>query len=529
MRLPLSRRTFTFGVVGLGLALALTPQPAAAQPPDPGDKIPLNLDEFATNLHAAYKGKCVGYGFAIYKNGQLVRDGAGGMARVVSDAPSRKFDSDTRIDIASCSKLLTTITTLRELDQAKLKPTELIYKHLPKSWDVHPSIKTITFEQLLAHRSGLKPVGDTSRDLGKVNLYLKETIKAGVSDSEKKFNYENVNFGLCRVLVSYVRDRERMEKVENDPKKFDQAVADCFIDLMRADVITPAGMSNKISLDTWDATPQKPETLFYDFANPKDGLKNQDSTLVCGAGGWWMNAKELAAVCSALDRGKLLSSTLAATQREKRLGMFGVAGRLGTYYWHNGSGGGVKTAKANFMMFPGGVQVAVVVNSGNNTFTDDQKKLIAKAFDDACLQADLTVKSFKPGDAKYDGDFLTVPFSMTVANAGKGDTDAKCFAGVEYKDKYIWVGSVPELKPGGTKVLTGTIKIKDTKRELVGKTIYLTGVADPWIQAADTSVPDYASIRESDEKNNESNRVAVKVPGVLPETPTGLVPPSRKK
>jgi Beta-lactamase len=463
----------------------------------------------------------------VYKNGHLVRDGAGGMARVASDAPAVKFNPGTRIDIASCSKLLTAITTLKELDRAKLKPTELIHKHLPKSWAVHPSIKTITFEQLLAHRSGLKPKGDKSRELGKANVYLKETMKAGVSDPEKKFDYENMNFALCRVLVSYVRDRERMEKTEGDPKKFDRAVADCFVGLMRSDVTIPAGLSDKISLDTWDATPQNPGTLSYDFANPKDGLANQDSTLVCGAGGWWMNAKELAAVVSALDRGKLLSPALTATQRDKRLGMFGVAGRLGTYYWHNGSGGGAKTSKANFMMFPSGVQVAVVVNSGSNTF-GDQKKLITKAFDDACLQADLTVKAFKPGDAKYDGDVLTVPFTMTVANTGKGDTDARCFAGVEYKGKVVWVGSVPELKPNGTKVLNGTVKIKDPKRELIGKTIFLSGVADPWVQAADTNVPDYATIRESDEKNNESQRVAVKVPRAIPSTSGGLVPMTRK-
>jgi CubicO group peptidase (beta-lactamase class C family) len=513
------------------LAVALVAVPAApvpAQPPAAGDTSTLNLDEFAANLHAAHKGKCVGYGFAVYKDGKLVRDGGSGMARVASDAPARSFDSSTRVDIASCSKLLTAITVLHELERRNMKVTEPIHKHLPKSWPVHESIRSITFEELLAHKSGLKKVGEASKEAGKASDFMKAVLKAGVSDPKKAYNYENVNYTLCRILVPYLRDRAAFEKLEDEPVKFDKAVADCFADLVRKDVFKPAGLSDAISLFTWDATPQKPETLFYDFADPKNGARNKDNTIDSGAGGWWMNARELAAVCSALERFKLVSNHAVLVMRLKQLGLYQVKGKYGTYYWHNGSGSGNVTAKSNFMTFPDGVQVAVVTNSGNNGFADSQKDLIVKAYEDACLQADLVVKAFKPGAAKYDGDFLTVPFTMTVANVGKGDTDAVSFAAVRHGDAIVWSGTTPELKAGGTKEFTGVAKLKDPKRELAGKSVYLVGVADARIAAGDTSTPDYAKVRESDEKNNESEKTEVKVPVTTPKGPDGAAPPKRK-
>lgn len=519
-------RSFLTG--GLLAALLCAPAPAAAQPPPAGDKSTLNLDEFAAHLHAAHKGKCVGYGFAIYKDGQLVRDGAGGMARVNSDAPGRAFEPTTRVDVASCSKLLTAITVMKELDRKGLKATEPIYKHLPKSWEVHPTIKTITFEQLLAHKSGLKKMGDSSKEPGKATDFLRLMMKSPISDPAKKYDYENANYALCRVLVPYLVDRSSMEKLESDEKKFDRAVADCFADTVKRDVFKPAGLSDGIALETWDATPQKPETLFYDFANPKNGVKNKSNHMDAGAGGWWINARELAAVCSALERFKLVDNHGLLVMRTKELGMYQVKGKYGTYYWHNGSGGGTATAKSNFMTFPDGVQMAIVTNSGNNAFDDSQKDLIVKAYEDARLQADLVVKAFDPGAAKYDGDFLTVPFKMTVANVGKGDTDATSFAAVRYGDKVVWSGSTPELKAGGTKEFSGTVKIKDEKRALIGKTIHLVGVADARIVAGDTSVPPYANVRESDEKNNESKSEPVKVPGAVPRVPGGAAPPKAK-
>ncbi|MBY0459717.1 MAG: hypothetical protein K2V38_20555, partial [Gemmataceae bacterium] len=73
-RFPISRRALA--VSALVVALVAAPAaPVSAQPPPAGEKSNLNLDEFAANLHAAHKGKCVGYGFAIYKDGKLVRDG----------------------------------------------------------------------------------------------------------------------------------------------------------------------------------------------------------------------------------------------------------------------------------------------------------------------------------------------------------------------------------------------------------------------------------------------------------------------
>lgn len=241
-----------------------------------------------------------------------------------------------------------------------------------------------------------------------------------------------------------------------------------------------------------------------------------------------MNARELAAVCSALERSKLVSNHAVLVMRTKQLGLYQVKGTYGTYYWHNGSGSGNVTAKSNFMAFPDGVQAAVVTNSGNDGFADSQKDLVVKAYEDARLQADLVVKAFKPGAAEYDGDLLTVPFSMTVANVGTGDTDTVSVAAVCHGDAVVWSGTTPELKAGGTKEFTGVAKIRDPKRESAGKSVPLVGVAGARIVAGDTSVPGYANVRESDEKNNESEKAEVKVPVTTPKGPDGAAPPKRE-
>jgi len=358
---------------------------------------------------------------------------------------------------------------------------------------------------MLAHKSGLVDGSGGSRTPGKVYDYVKAALKKDVSQADKtKASYQNVNYSLCRVVVSYLVNPAGMKTLENDIEAFERTAAECFIERSRKHVILPAGLSPKMDATTWDKS--VPETLCYDFKNPTGGLANKDSTLIIGGGGWYMNARELAQICSALDRGKLLTKSTYAKQKAESLGMFQVPGQFGTYHWHNGAA--TNSGHTDFMLFPNGVQVAVVINSWNNTINTygdsaTYRTTIKKAFEDACLLADLRVKSFAAnGAAKYQGDYLHVPFKLTVENIGKGGTDIQFINALYLGDEVVWTGFMATLAAGKTATVEGTAKIKDKMHKHQGKDLKLKAVADARIVAGDTSVPTWGTIRESDENNN---------------------------
>jgi CubicO group peptidase (beta-lactamase class C family) len=110
------------------------------------------VSKFATNIYTALNGKVVGY--AINVGGWFPY--YGGWARTAADPPKTRMGGGLRTNVASVSKVLTTIGVLQSLSKNKLTLDAKILPYLYRDWPKGPNIDTITFRELMTHRAGFR-------------------------------------------------------------------------------------------------------------------------------------------------------------------------------------------------------------------------------------------------------------------------------------------------------------------------------------------------------------------------------------
>ena len=92
------------------------------------------------------------------------------------------------------------MATTKLLNDAGMSPNTPIASYLPDYWSKGPNVDQITFANLLTHTSGLDyGVGSSASDF----LFMKDQIAAGTTHLGQ-FWYQNMNFGLCRILISTI-------------------------------------------------------------------------------------------------------------------------------------------------------------------------------------------------------------------------------------------------------------------------------------------------------------------------------------
>src|SRR5262249_13118829 len=110
------------------------------------------------------------------------------------------WNPDVRMHIASCSKLVTAIAMTRLLNAKGIAYDTPIAPYLPKYCTKGPNANQITFRHLMTHRSGLDfNVSSSASDYA----FMKGQIAAGTTHLNQYW-YQNMNFGLCRILISTI-------------------------------------------------------------------------------------------------------------------------------------------------------------------------------------------------------------------------------------------------------------------------------------------------------------------------------------
>lgn len=169
---------------------------------------------------------------AVAKNGQIVYQRAAGIANRQTGAP---MTIDTRLQIASATKLFTQIA-IRQLEQAgKLSLTDTVGKFLPKY--PNPLVRSkVTIEQLLRHRSGVGSFWNERymarrADVRSVNDYLELfqndslLFEPGTSEA-----YSNGGYVLLGAIIERVSGQS-------------------YHDYVREHVLVPAGMTRTSPYD----------------------------------------------------------------------------------------------------------------------------------------------------------------------------------------------------------------------------------------------------------------------------------------
>lgn len=126
---------------------------------------------------------------------------------------------------------------------------------------------------------------------------------------------------------------------------------------------------------------------------------------------------------------------------------------------------------------------------------------------------DLIVQDFKRTAApQFKNGYWEIPVSFKVKNQGNASTSEQFVNGVMHYPNYRWTGFMQPLAPGATRTSTGIVKIPDATKKFAGRTLRLIAHADAPIAAADTSMPAYGRVNESNENNNQAT-IGVELPG----------------
>jgi CubicO group peptidase (beta-lactamase class C family) len=253
----------------------------------------ISLQKFSDNIHSQMEGKVVGYTSTVGALAEIVEYG---QSRTIADPPSGDYTTHVKTNVASVSKMLTTIAVLQSLARNNLTIDSSIEPFLPDDWVRGPNIDTITFRELLTHRSGFRASG--------LNYAMMQSqIATGVVLSDKLTpSYNNLNFSILRVLLPYVEGFTEPGAAERD-----QATSAFYIEYMRENVFEPAGVTDADCKPLANTAP----ALYYAVppGNTK-GIEAGDWTLICGGGGWVLSAADLYKVLLSLvsDSETLLTS-----------------------------------------------------------------------------------------------------------------------------------------------------------------------------------------------------------------------------
>src|SRR5215211_711893 len=338
--------------------LTSTQTPPPPLPPSVTTPETIDLDLFARGLVGRLNGHVVGFSYAIARNGAVVRSGGGGFRRLHQDGGEARFTADTMAQAASASKTITAAALIKALDERGLSVDTKIDKYLPRCWKKGPSVRGLTFRDLLGHHS-LLPQGTNCSD-DPLACILAIVAKGHPAlrdkDGEVRYEYNNTVYGLMRVLLPV--------GVQASFYPQGDGVEDYALDYDNADRSQPGS---------------GPREDFY---------------LHAGAGYLAISAKAYARFLSALDAGLIVRKALANAMKGvpgDRMGFdTSITGELGEYVWKNGgcpSSNGTKPGCSTLaVVFSNGKQAYIAINSSNNTYNrvcGGLDEVVRDAFDEA--------------------------------------------------------------------------------------------------------------------------------------------------
>ena len=392
----------------LASALAISTH-ASAAPVKSGDPAAFDAKRFGQKLDAALDTATGGYAWSIAQDGKLVASGGDGYARTPGDGDI-KHGPDQRQNIASVSKIVTTVAVLQLLRRMGKNEDTKIATYLPPGWVAGPNVDTMTFAHLLNHRSGFPVPNFNSEawlgyDAMRAMALAGTTAAAPVPAPPARIDYRNANFALLRVLMSqmyaqlYAQTKQKPEQLARamQPQLGDMVPIQQFqtylkqmnnyvyTGLVQKYVFDPIGVKGALCQDM---TPKA--TLYYDAQQTIKGERssgNNNWTAFCGSGCWYLSANDLVRLMTYLRHTEVL---LPAPWRDKMVaklfGLYSSTGAHGEYFSHDGVvGSGDKGGiYACAMRFSTNVEAAVVINSimPDKLFAC---AVLQKAFDDAWL------------------------------------------------------------------------------------------------------------------------------------------------
>ncbi len=355
----------------------------------------VKLKTYADKIEAQLKVKPTpsGYAFVVSRFGEPPVERAGGFARLKQDLPVLPQSVSVRYNLASVSKMITVAAVLNLLSDKEIDPDEKIVGHLPWNWQPGPGIDTITFKELLQHRSGLV----RGNPLVKCDDYgtyanLKTCITVGFDPKEKDKGcgdpvgdkglgcYNNMNYALFRVIIPVLLGdiKKPAPTVSSQPTdhEYELIAANSYIKYVNENVLSKAGLP---ALSCRPEDGEKQGLSYTSLAPNGKGVDFGDFTLMCGGEGWFLSASQLATFFYTINNtNQIISATMAAQMRNEFLG-YKFTGVIGApagkvQYWFEPGGYSAPPNNGQIgtlvLRFSNGVEV-VMINTSDMTSTNN--------------------------------------------------------------------------------------------------------------------------------------------------------------
>jgi D-alanyl-D-alanine carboxypeptidase len=360
-----------------------------------------SIDEFEQNIRDAILTEAVGSVYALNLNGQFARGDGLGLAR--NDEDGLKNQSVyKRMNIASISKTLTAVAVLQLLGENGLSIDSPVGPWLPEQWsrglgfDDSSGEYTVTFRDLLTHRSGVAQsiefwadfdsgYGGETYDFDGLREMVEYGILAGFHGNAK---YKNANYALFRVIIPALWAASGGIPEDSELSASDAAAL--YQSYMAVKLFIPLGINQATCNNSNESNP----TLYYNiYDSSGSGAAGGNWSLLCGSGGWYLSAYDLANVMANIRyNDEILSPTMREQMDDLFLGWsesWSYGGDHGLYRAHAGAlyfddedFGDRREMQECIMKFSIEVEAVLMVNSS----VVDQKypcTILGNAFDNA--------------------------------------------------------------------------------------------------------------------------------------------------
>lgn len=294
--------------------------------PPPESECDLNIGGFLTDMHAALAPNVNGYALRIRKNGATVGVLQWNWARDPNDGdlPGLGWNSNRRMHVASVSKFMTAIGLVHLLENSGNPSADdeddVMWAWLPAYWNrTAGSNEFITFDHLMDHRSGYSTGGSSG-----TWATMKSNVNAG-SPGVGGFDYENMNFGLIRILIStvggYIHPNTyfavpgpaALQEAVNDAI-WDAITQNAYDDYMQTYVFNPVGAHPVLDTNSQTA-------LAYEWDGDGPGWNSGDLAGGCGGYAWHMTINEVLNVTRGLYKGAIVSFPKHVELRDRSWGL----------------------------------------------------------------------------------------------------------------------------------------------------------------------------------------------------------------
>jgi D-alanyl-D-alanine carboxypeptidase len=360
-----------------------------------------HMPTFRSNLEEALSGKVNAAAWALAKDGEIDHafSFGFGQARHPIDFPPAEFFEHEQMNIASVSKNVTATAVMKLLaGNPFVGLDDVVHPFLPPDWQLGTTLENVTFRDLLTHQSGIAEHANPSDSFDSMRLEV-----ASFDLPEDGFTYQNINFGLFRVIIPWLwtKDLPAWEAdyfAAKDKPKFVAARYQQYIQeevLALVDVFGP------------QCGPEGDVVLAYTFPYDLNPGRRADDFAFCGGGGWHFSPEELTRfVAQRQFTDKVLSDQSKKVMKKDFLGYMDPAngygfgeGAFGTYYGHGGDlgfatatigdvwfGTPPKVALHTCMLeFPNAIHASLFLNSNTAPGVPYQCAVLKKAYEDAWI------------------------------------------------------------------------------------------------------------------------------------------------